>query len=447
MSDLKTQIFERINYLRLNPHLVKEKGTGLNTSSYNKKPAKDLKLSEELSAAADEYLSYGRTKYGYDEDELKIHLNHYVEGYFSCVMLVGEKEFADDIVDNMLAKSNGNSLLNRNYNYIGIANKAITIIILSDGADKIKPKSFEDQLFDEINQLRQHPKSFIKYAKIYLNDKKRSTTNLMNYLLTLRSYKPLKYDIVLRKACKEYGELSNYSDSELKEHLLCFGSGFRHAGQVKKNGYENAVELIMNILSETDDYVNNILFSKLFNYVGLHHDEETKRTIIIFTDKISDRREFEKSKTVTRKVNRPQLTSVEIDQIKSDFKKLDVLNQGIIKPNIILTFTKESNPIYIQALRMLDNTDNNTIGINCELFTTTITNILALNTDFRDFYDLLCGTKRSLTADTVFNHAKELNYQTSEGEIKDLVDNISEGGIGIKNTQFINLMKIVCNLK
>jgi Ca2+-binding EF-hand superfamily protein len=269
----------------------------------------------------------------------------------------------------------------------------------------------------------------------------------MTFLSTLRSFKPLINDNILRKACKDYGELSNYSDKELREHISCFGSDFKHVGQIKRNGYDNPVELIMNILTETEDYINNILFSKLYIHIGLYYDEETKRSVLIFTDEISNKKVFEKTKTITRRVNRPQLTNDEIDQIKSHFKRFDVLNKGVIKPNIILTFVKDSNPIYIQALKMLDNSENNNKGVNSDLFINTISNILALTTDFREFFEFLCGIKRNITADMLLEYSKELNYQTSEGEIKDLVDNISEGGIGIKNTQFANLMKIVCNLK
>ena len=153
------------------------------------------------------------------------------------------------------------------------------------------------------------------------------------------------------------------------------------------------------------------------------------------------------------KVNRPKLTDDEITQIQNDFNEMDILHEGKIKPGLILIFIdknenfKNKSPFYYDALQKLNNKQNNLKGIDVDTFIDAVKNVINDNYDY-DFdnwkeifkiYFLGKGGKN--INDKILNDTiKELGYEVSDEEIKNLIEKI---GGDIDENKFISIMKTI----
>ena len=153
------------------------------------------------------------------------------------------------------------------------------------------------------------------------------------------------------------------------------------------------------------------------------------------------------------KVKRPQLTDDEITQIQNDFNEMDILHEGKIKPGLILIFIdknenfKNKSPFYYDALQKLNNKQNNLNGIDVNTFIDAIKKVINDNYDndfnnWKEIYKIyFLGKGGKSINDKILNETiKELGYEVSDEEIKNLIEKI---GGDIDENKFISIMKTI----
>ncbi len=158
---------------------------------------------------------------------------------------------------------------------------------------------------------------------------------------------------------------------------------------------------------------------------------------------IKEKNEFP---SLIKQVKRPNFTEDEIVEMKNDFNNLDINNEGKIKPSLILLFAeknenfKKKTPIYYEALKDLNNKENNLNGISFEQFIDSVKNVIQENytKNYNNWGENYLNNFND--KDSLFNAIKELGFDISDEEIQNL---ISKMGKDIDQKKFISIMKEV----
>ena len=150
--------------------------------------------------------------------------------------------------------------------------------------------------------------------------------------------------------------------------------------------------------------------------------------------------------SLIKNVKRPNFTEDEILEMKNDFNNLDINNEGKIKPSLILLFAeknenfKKKTPIYYEALKNLNNKENNLNGVSFEKFVDSVKNVIKENytKNYNNWGENYLNNFND--KDSLFNAIKDLGFDISDEEINNL---ISKMGNNIDKKKFISIMKEV----
>ena len=150
--------------------------------------------------------------------------------------------------------------------------------------------------------------------------------------------------------------------------------------------------------------------------------------------------------SLIKNVKRPNFTEDEILEMKNDFNNLDINNEGKIKPSLILLFAeknenfKKKTPIYYEALKDLNNKENNLNGVSFEEFVDSVKNVIKENysNNYNNWGENYLNNFND--KDSLFNAIKDLGFDISDEEINNL---ISKMGNNIDKKKFISIMKEV----
>ena len=150
--------------------------------------------------------------------------------------------------------------------------------------------------------------------------------------------------------------------------------------------------------------------------------------------------------SLIKNVKRPNFTEDEILEMKNDFNNLDINNEGKIKPSLILLFAeknenfKKKTPIYYEALKDLNNKENNLNGISFEQFIDSVKNVIQENytKNYNNWGENYLNNFKD--KDSLFNAIKDLGFDISDEEIQNLISKI---GKDFDQKKFISIMKEV----
>ena len=150
--------------------------------------------------------------------------------------------------------------------------------------------------------------------------------------------------------------------------------------------------------------------------------------------------------SLIKNVKRPNFTEDEILEMKNDFNNLDINNEGKIKPSLILLFAeknenfKKKTPIYYEALKNLNNKENNLNGVSFEEFVDSVKNVIKENytKNYNNWGENYLNNFKD--KDSLFNAIKDLGFDISDEEIQNLISKI---GKDFDQKKFISIMKEV----
>ena len=150
--------------------------------------------------------------------------------------------------------------------------------------------------------------------------------------------------------------------------------------------------------------------------------------------------------SLIKNVKRPNFTEDEILEMKNDFNNLDINNEGKIKPSLILLFAeknenfKKKTPIYYEALKDLNNKENNLNGVSFEKFVDSVKNVIKENytKNYNNWGENYLNNFKD--KDSLFNAIKDLGFDISDEEIQNLISKI---GKDFDQKKFISIMKEV----
>jgi uncharacterized protein YkwD/Ca2+-binding EF-hand superfamily protein len=438
-------------------------------------------VNQGLNDAAREYLDLlqdSKSYYAQDEEDLKLRLSHYIQGVTKAkeFVHVGTPSAKQVLLDLLISekdkeKKSRQILLGNEFKFVGVAaevikGKNVTVIILTDNAEELVQGPFVEELLKEINHIRSHPKTYIKYFKQYSdsldnksNNKKMELAVFMNFLKKTRTFGPITLDSTLNKAAEQ--RLENYkedhrtmiaTEEDLRTFLSDFATDFNNIAEMFDSS-ASARDLIINQLVNQETKAREIIFSKKYYLAGFAYDQESEKCIIILADNIESKILEEEDSSFLSRVKRPNLTEDEIKQIKKDFRKFDVLNQGIIHPQGVLVFMenspdfKEQNPVYFKATTILAEEDKDNKGINVEQF------IEAIQKVFSAFDDEAWGSifykykvdskKKTIDYDNFVTVVKMLGHNFTEEMLQETFAKITDETNQITYDKFIEIMNIV----
>lgn len=463
----------------------------------------------EINNVANEYLEHlqdmnAKSFFPQDEEYLKISLNHYITGFTKCKQVNSVNHLrTENIIFDLLVNENDEgrearkAILSDNLLFFGagsatLGKHRVNVLILTDKADKIvyNDKSMVEGLLEEINNMRAHPRSYAKYftsmTEIVQQSPKLKTkfqrdTYLqdlylfIDFLKKTRTFGPLIKNENLERAAK--ARLDNFiedgkvkivksTDEDLRAFLSDFGSNYNFVCQMEDfNSCETPRDILVNLLtssSDPDRHFRKNMFNKLANFSGIAHNDENSLTVVMFADQFEETQEKINISIHQhrRLLIRPNLTDDEILQIKKDFKNFDVLNTGFIKPSVILLFADKTqnfatkNPIYYEALTLLNTDENNSNGVDVEEFINGVKNVISKFTEKEwkqlfSIYDpeanIYSRKKNNITAEVLKNVTKQLGYKISDEEATEIFENLAEGRAYIDQDKFSQIMTIVEN--
>lgn len=477
----------------------------------DRKHLPNIILNEGLTLAAKEYFDHleqadVKVFYPQDDEYLKIALSHYISAYSLCEEYVQtggirtENVIIDLLVsENDLERKSRRALLNADLVYAGIYHgvirgKRVTIVIFTDKAEPLEPKLFSDGFLEEINNMRRHPKSYVKYiqkviddaiypeevkTKIQKDSYMQDLYGLRAFLQTTRTFGPFaeNTDLIYAadtrlKEFMEIGGVRQASDESLRAFLSDFGSEFNNVAQIEDAGATSPRDLLIALLSnDPERKYRNIIFSKNLNFIGIakssevekEDDEGNKITIpdpnmfvVIFADKFEPLKENLQISILNhrRRLNRPTFTDDEVLQIHKDFKAFDVLNTGLIKPEIVLMFMdstvgySEKNPIYYDAIKALCTDENNANGVDVEEFVNAVHNVIRVYHQEERWYEIFGlyhegSKKKVIDFDILKNVATQLGYRLSDEELQETLEKLADNGLidGDKFTEIVNIVE------
>ena len=165
-------------------------------------------------------------------------------------------------------------------------------------------------------------------------------------ILYVKKVPSLKLNDIVNKACEERGILlskkpkEKFDRNQLMDFLDNYGNNYFIVNEYINDEKETARNFLIEMLK--NDY--QILLNRRLKEFGFARNEKGK-IILIFVDNINPNKNIKEItiNNLTNKLNRPEFTLDEENQIRNDFKNFDSLNLGIIKPSIILKELMKNN--------------------------------------------------------------------------------------------------------
>ena len=445
-----------------------------------RKGLKEVTIHQALVDACNELLDHAESKKGFykeEEDILKLRLSHFCSGYKIALEILDQSNNKpEDVLVNMLihdkvGADNLNIVFNEKIKYIGIASRKIqgknsTVIIVLDEVRELVEKTFEEEFIDEVNHLRVYPKSYIKvFQGIHenptvdkINDNKVRVKDealmFTQFLKNVRSYGIFNSNEYLTKAAEarlasfqnNKNTVTETSHEELKKLLSTHCSQVNIFSILASSGFETARNFLCSSLLNIHDnekLAKNIIFNQKYYCYGLAYDSDNQIVVVIFADQANSPK-LNDEPVVSRnwnKLNRPNLSKDEKEQLARDFQLLDTNNIGYVFPNTIITFMdmlegfKEDNIIYYEAFQSLNTVENNKKGVNYYNFEEAVQKVIKLQTreNWERQYDFLVKNSGSsiLTHKVLWRIMKSLNYDYTEQELKEIVFKISHDGYDV----------------
>lgn len=378
-----------------------------------------------------------------------------------------------------------------------VNNDKFTVLILTDKVDPKQETKPEDDFLDTLNLFRGYPLSLVKEIFKFKEDlelKKKSATQstftkkkgaksndeivkaydekiafadeLVTVLKKIRITHPVERYTPLDKAASEKLALiesegaNNYTTTEeirdfLSDHISNHFYVAELHGKLSASGSSqpfNATSLIVKLIfdSLSIDFVKSLMFIN-FNKIGISFNPETETILAFLVDHALDKTDIKIPVNLRQRVKRPELTPDEVEQIRYDFNRLDIFNQGFIIPNTILLFVNNSrrfvnnNPLYYEAIQSVNSIENNEIGINVNQFIDAVKTCIKKleDKDWENFYEIYLreSQKRALDFSAFEYISKKLGYEMSESELKDTFERIANEKGNISKEEFLKIMK------
>ena len=429
----------------------------------NGKKSNEIKQNEKLNELSNDYLNElkytkGRIFYPKDQEILEEDLNSIFEKVTFCKNYVctnnNPKKALLEILFNEkdLIKGVSDRLVNSESKFIGIShekirNQFITVIIISDNVNEKNELNIENGLLNEINHFRNNPQSYLKYFN--------NNNDIYEKLLNAKKVPSLQLNDILNKACEERGILlskkpkEKYDRNQLMDFLDNYGNNYFIVNEYINDEKEEAKSFIIEMIK--NDYA--ILLNRRLKEFGFARNEEGK-IILIFVDNIIPIKNIQEItiNQLPNKLNRPEFTLDEENQIRNDFKNFDSLNLGKIKPSIILIFADKNkdfanrNPFYYTALKDLNTEENNINGINEDQFVNAVKRVIReynaedFENNWAEIFNLYFGEKRNNIIDKniLVNVIKDLGFKLSDEDINYFLNKID---CNFDLEKFTNIMK------
>ena len=451
--------------------------------------------------------------YREEEEFLKERLAIEFEGFSKCEIFIGvntmrPENFITELLvsEHDIERQSRKSLLSGDYKYFGCCQDVffddyISIIVLVDEI-KIRPvKTPSEETLEFINLIRTHPRCLIKYVRLFEEEiqaklnlagqgsvgtgkttkTKQSAPNkqyleklnflldLKKYLLNCRLQKKLQVSNDLRKAIEDRVQsdeakvtLSNEALREyLKEYvnntfycsMLLFNIQADHFTQSTIRGediYEPGRAFVQMMIDNLDLSLIKTIHSIAFRKILVEHNEENSTLIVFLCDHAVEKIKVEIPLDHRQIIKRPNFTDDEIEQIRNDFNKFDILEQSFIRPDTILTFMQNSyrfinnNPIYYAALKSINTVENNELGVNVNQFMDSVAEVISKfnEENWENIYNMVMRehSKRSFDKNLFYDLLKKLNYKLHESEAHEMFERLNlEQPILIKE-DFIKIM-------
>jgi len=418
------------------------------------------------------------------------------------------KEAAND-----LTKNGNAMLLGKTFRYFGVCErfireKSLVCMIFTDSAKKkiLHDKQFKKDLIEDLNLVRRYPKAYMKFVGVeynpfkIVNNKSSPEEILLNFLAHTRSYEEFIEEKQLSEAAQKYVfdtinenqeavssassaiativnkvssdkkvKLKSESQEFLRNLLTAYGSGFTKICNIVENNWEDIKDKIKSYTDEKEgqergnlnskEYLIHILkveenreniFSLSANYFGVCVHEERKLVNIILVNEFTiEKPLFDYTKVWQTKAPRPNLTEDEVDVIKRDFKKIDIINLGKIYPELICKIFEENdlnslNFIYYEALNAysIEKPEEAKKGVNMEKFVEIVKHYLSLFSD-REWiiiFTILKGKNNFVELKHFKNFLEELKFKFNTEEAESIFENACYPEKNLSQKKFIEIM-------
>lgn len=402
-------------------------------------------------------------------------------------------------------------LLSNEYKYFGCfyvlhGDSRFSVVVLLDNVEEREFKPINEEIIDRINLTRIHPRSLIKFVndyeielkhqlssatqstytsrkkkadnkvqqleekigfagevREYLNNAKIRSKLQRNYVL-IPAIKDLLYsedpkalleDVDLRDYIKKYANNSFYSGMltgslEVSMFSEEGDSNVDKKDEKSKGRFMSGYFLAKTIIDQKSIELLRNIFAFPFSYLEVSIDFDTDNVIGLFSDHAVEKIPVDVPLDVRQKVKRPEFSHDELEQLRNDFNRLDILNEGFVRPDTIVTFMSNSlrfinnNPIYYTAFRNLNTIENNENGINVNQFMDAVTEVIALygEHEWENVYNLITkdSIQRTFDKKMYVDTVKALGYKVSETEAGEMFERFSNEKSIISKNDFIKMM-------
>lgn len=485
MSQFTQELLELINQLRTSPseltsQLQDFKQEFIQNYSYKTELIKELtkvtatllkgslgavEENDKLNEVAEDLLnqlhnSRGTKLYAQDQEYLDVVMNMNFDGVTVSKNYLGTESTPSKVLFNLLLNADDieqgkHVIIDPHVKYIGIAHDTVkgipaTVIVLSDSVEPAKEKPLEEGLVDEINRARENPLAFVKSV----SDNKEAVDALKKAKRLGQLVPNEMLSQAAEKRAKEYKEQgSNLSYDELVEFLEPYGSRYLNVGEYNAEGSDSSKDFVVRMLDNEE--TRQLIFNRKFTQVGLYHDAETSVVTVLFADNFDAKLEKKDLHVLSlrRRLHRPNFTEDEENQIKNDFKSLDIMNTGLIKPTTILLFAEknpnfaEKNPFYYKALKTLNTEENNANGVNADEFVAAVKKVIKdYNEDFSNWKSIFAlyfkegDKKKIIDKDILVETIKKMGFRVNDEDIEELVEKMDGD---LDEEKFCNIMRYI----
>jgi Ca2+-binding EF-hand superfamily protein len=478
-------------------------------------PISPLKNNAILNKACEEYQFFGSKGKYYPEDDdiLASRLSYYISGHSKVKVFIDTgctrpEHFISELLvsEHDKDKLSRKTLLDEDYKHFGVFHSEIdgdmfVALILVDNIEERSFSSIEENILFTINLARAHPRTLVKHILEYQAElvqkkesaaqntytKKRGAQNnndillaydekirfceeAIEFLAKTRIMGPLERIPILDKASET--KISNiisdkenkcFLDSDLRDFLSDFASNFYYVMEIQgkadfadltnDNSFNAGLFLAKSIIdSMSFDYLKKFFFFN-FHKVGISFNKDASLIDVLIADHVIERPNFKIPVNLKQRINRPELTEDELEQIRYDFKRFDINEQGFIYPNTVLTFIDNSkrflnnNPLYTEALRTINTIENNENGINVNMLIDSINSLIKKmeKKDWDSLYQIYLrdSEQREVNLEAYKFVSKRLNYEMGDTELSDAFERILGDKDKFNKEEFIRTMMIV----
>ncbi len=396
-----------------------------------------------------------------------------------------------------------------------IRGKTLLVLIFTDYIQKFSNvnERLKSHFLKDLTILRKYPRAMIKYLydtnedkpsyyDIYKIEKiKNKKDVLSDFLFNAKVLPPLEekhsltlisekfiFDIINKKTVLI--ESDNKDTKDYKENTSKFFNLEHIINEVnlnqirsRKDTKNNNLDLLKNLFTQDleipkhlqniaitnfnvsrkaifeilfNEEYRSILFSPLYKYFGISINEKREFLYIILCDDLNEKIPLvDYNISVKTRFLRPNITKDEEEEIKNNFKKLDVSNKGKIFPHLLINLMEknnlsEKNIIYYISLQLYlseKNTKALNIGITIEEFieyTKKALSLLSLKENII-LFNLLKSKTKSRNID--FNEFKsvliEQNFKFLDSEAESIFSNICYPDTSISQKVFVDTMESI----